>query len=116
MTHKAECGTGILPVRGARKLRGSGSSYFWGRLHGQDARATFTPFVFLLLCVLCANSAVAIPPPQNKITAAERQQLGAGADALGKEIDALAASLAGKPELLALLPDVRIYHKAVDWP
>ena len=34
---------------------------------------------------------------------------------LGQAIDDLKVKLRDKPELLELLPDVEIYHKAVDW-
>jgi hypothetical protein len=85
------------------------------RIHGRDARDTI-----LLLCVLCVsavNSLAALPPtPKTPLPATERQELAQAADALAKQIDALAADLKDKPELLALLPDVRIYHKAIDWP
>ena len=43
------------------------------------------------------------------------RSLTAGADALAKDIEALRGSLKSKPALLDLLPDVQIYHKAVDW-
>ncbi|MGB8170558.1 MAG: hypothetical protein WCF18_23850 [Chthoniobacteraceae bacterium] len=56
-----------------------------------------------------------VPPPGIAITSADRAELSAGVEALGKEIASLAKDLAGKPELLALLPDVQIFHKAVDW-
>jgi hypothetical protein len=45
---------------------------------------------------------------------ADKSELSAGVEALGKEIDALRAELKGKPAL-DLLPDVQIYHKAVKW-
>src|SRR5262245_61534921 len=56
-----------------------------------------------------------VPPPGLKISPADRAELEAGAAALGKEIDALRTELKSKPALLDLLPDVQIYHKAVDW-
>lgn len=56
-----------------------------------------------------------IPPPGVKVPDADRQELQTGADALGKKIEALRTELASKPALLELLPDVEIYHKAVDW-
>ena len=56
-----------------------------------------------------------VPPPGLKIDAAERAELKAGAATLGKEIDALRTELKAKQALLDLLPDVQIYHKAVDW-
>src|SRR5262249_25672241 len=56
-----------------------------------------------------------IPPPGIAIPEEDRKDLTAGAAALRGQIDALSRELAGKPSLLALLPDVEIYHKAVDW-
>ena len=56
-----------------------------------------------------------IPPPGVAIPDADRAELTTGVAALGREIASLRTALAGKPELLALLPDVMIFHKAVDW-
>ena len=56
-----------------------------------------------------------IPPPGFTLTDPERQELTAGAAALGRDLDALTRELAREPRLLALLPDVEIFHKAVDW-
>lgn len=56
-----------------------------------------------------------IPQPGVEIPAADRAELKAGVAALGSEIEALRSDLAGKPEKLALLPDVMIFHKSVDW-
>lgn len=53
------------------------------------------------------------PPPGVVVPAAVKAELTAGAADLGKEIEALRKSLAGQPALLALLPDVQIYHNAV---
>jgi len=53
------------------------------------------------------------PPPGVVVPAEVKAELTAGAAALGKEIEALRTSLAGQPALLALLPDVQIYHNAV---
>jgi dienelactone hydrolase len=55
-----------------------------------------------------------IPPPGVALPDADRDALRAGADALGRRIDALRESLQGRPKLLALLPDVQIFHEAVD--
>jgi hypothetical protein len=83
-----------------------------------------------VLCVLLALPAAAradgpgdnipdkvrrIPPPGIKVPDADRQELQAGVEELGKEIDALRTALKGKSQLLELLPDVQVYHKAVDW-
>lgn len=56
-----------------------------------------------------------IPPPGITLTDADRAELVAGAAALRQEIDALAPALANDAKLLARLPDVEIFHKAVDW-
>ena len=53
------------------------------------------------------------PPPGVVVPAEVKAELTAGAAALGKEIESLRAALATKPTLLALLPDVQIYHNAL---
>ncbi len=56
-----------------------------------------------------------VPPPGIKIAERDRAELSAGAAALAKEIASLRASLKTNPAQLGLLPDVLIFHKAVDW-
>ena len=56
-----------------------------------------------------------IPPPGIKISAADRAELETGVAELGRELQSLRGELNSKPALLALLPDVEIYRKAVDW-
>jgi len=56
-----------------------------------------------------------IPPPGVAISDGDRSELQSGVTLLGKEITILRHNLQQKPELLALLPDVMIFHKAVDW-
>ncbi len=77
-------------------------------------------FVPILLAL--ALTAAAQPPPAKRLPPAgfaipetDRTGLAAGAAALGEQIAELRTALKGKPELLALLPDVEIFHKAVDW-
>ena len=53
------------------------------------------------------------PPPGVVVPPEVRAELTAGVASLGKLIEALHVSLRNKPELLALLPDVQIYHNAV---
>ncbi|HEY1111072.1 MAG TPA: prolyl oligopeptidase family serine peptidase, partial [Opitutaceae bacterium] len=53
-----------------------------------------------------------IPIPGITLTDTDRTELTAGAAALRAEIDALKPS---DPKLAALLPDVEVFHKAVDW-
>lgn len=52
-----------------------------------------------------------VPPPGIEVPAADRAELAASLEALGKEIAALRAL----PSTAALLPDVEIFHKAVDY-
>ena len=54
-----------------------------------------------------------IPPPGIAVPPNERAELQAGVDELGKEIEALRNELKSKPALLALLPDVQIFHNSV---
>jgi Prolyl oligopeptidase family len=56
-----------------------------------------------------------IPPPGVQIPDADRKELERGVAELGREIEGLKTALKGKPALLELLPDVQIYHKAIDW-
>ncbi len=56
-----------------------------------------------------------IPPPGFKISEADRAELTDGATKLAKDIEALRGELKSKPALLELLPDIEVYHKAVDW-
>ncbi len=84
----------------------------------------FVPQVLILLS-LSVNLSVAVaaenaatkqvPPPGIAISDVNRAELQLGAGVLGKEIEQLRTSLADKP-LARFLPDVEIYHKAVEWP
>src|SRR4030095_9843755 len=56
-----------------------------------------------------------IPPPGIAIGAADRAELAEGVLKLCSELDALRDALQKQPALLARLPDVILYHKAVDW-
>ncbi len=56
-----------------------------------------------------------VPPPGIKIREDERAELTERTAKLAQEIEALRTELKSKPALLALLPDVEIYRKAVDW-
>jgi pimeloyl-ACP methyl ester carboxylesterase len=78
----------------------------------------FRVLIVILICVAGAGRAVAasIPPPGNEISLADRAELEKGSAALAKEIEDLRSALKDRPNLLALLPDVQIYHKGVDWP
>ena len=76
----------------------------------------FLPSVLCVLCVLAVTSSAQLPPPGKEIPPADRTELEQGVVQLSTVIGVLQRELAAKPELLALLPDVQIYHKAVDWP
>ncbi len=54
-----------------------------------------------------------VPPPGIQVADNDRTELQAGVQQLGQQIEQLRTSLADKPALLALLPDVQIYHNAV---
>jgi hypothetical protein len=56
-----------------------------------------------------------VPPNGIPIASADRSELQSGAEALGQEIRSLQRELADKPDLINLLPDVQIFHKAVNW-
>lgn len=58
-----------------------------------------------------------LPPAGITIPADARTELTAGAAALRADLDALAGELAAKKNvrLAALLPDIEVLHKAVDW-
>ena len=54
-----------------------------------------------------------IPPVGITLPVSDRNALQKGSDELGQAIEAARASLAKKPALLGLLPDVQIFHNAV---
>src|SRR5262245_24022323 len=56
-----------------------------------------------------------MPPPGIKLSEVDRAELEVKAAQLGREVQSLRGELKSKPALLTLLPDVEIYHKAVDW-
>jgi len=76
------------------------------------------------IVMLCVATAAAfaqdvvkpIPPLGKPIPAADRAELEAGVAKLGQDIDTLRQQLQDKPALLALLPDIQIYHNAVRYP
>ena len=79
-------------------------------------------FLSLALAAFAHAQTPPAPPPPKKIPAAgitltdaERGELSVGAAALRRDIDALARELASDAKLTALLPDVEIFHKALDW-
>lgn len=56
-----------------------------------------------------------VPPPGIQVPESDRAKLEQGVAALGGELKMLRGELAAKPELLRVLPDVEVFHKAVDW-
>ena len=79
--------------------------------------------IFILLTLLAVSALAQTPPPTTKqnpppgvaIPDADRNELEAGVASLGREIETLRGTLKTNPALLALLPDVQVFHKAVDW-
>ena len=72
-------------------------------------------FTLLLTAAPFARAVNPIPPPGVPVPDGDRAELTKGVAALGKEIDSLRGILKARPEMLVLLPDVMIFHKAVDW-
>lgn len=56
-----------------------------------------------------------VPPAGAALPADVRSELTAGAAKLADEIETVRAELRGRFASLALLPDIEIFHKAVDW-
>ncbi len=82
------------------------------------------PRYFLSLALVCvslkAQSAQTAgqytPAGKISISAADRTELERGVEKLGTEIEKLRVELKDRAALAELLPDVQIYHKAVQWP
>ena len=75
-----------------------------------------------LVCLVVALPAQTPPPPAKRlppagvdIPAKDRDELTASVASFRKELDALTTTLANDKRRSALLPDVEIFHKAVDW-
>ncbi len=60
-------------------------------------------------------SGKAVPPPGIEIPETDRRELADEVASLGREIESLRTSLAGRP-LLELLPDVEVFREAVRYP
>ncbi len=56
-----------------------------------------------------------IPPPGITVPDDVRKELSERVDRLGEALDSLQRDLGGDPNRASLLPDIRIFHKAVDW-
>lgn len=57
-----------------------------------------------------------IPPIAPDLPAEIKSELESAVKKLGDEIEKLKSELKGKPDLLALLPDIQIYHNALRYP
>ena len=53
------------------------------------------------------------PPPGIQVPAADSAELNSRLETLDKEIESLRTMLRNNPDLLTLLPDVQVFHKAV---
>lgn len=58
----------------------------------------------------------AIPPTGPELAPADRAELESAIEKIGREIEALRQSLKDKPAMLALLPDIQVYHNALRYP
>src|SRR5437879_3326231 len=56
-----------------------------------------------------------VPPRGINVPDETRKELEAGAQSLAREIESLRVGLKEQPDKLELLPDIQIFHKAVDW-
>ena len=77
-----------------------------------------TAKLLLLVCCFAAISVATragdrMPPLGIPIPENIRTELEAGVAKLGQDIKQLRTELASRPDLLALLPDVQVYHNAV---
>ncbi len=54
-----------------------------------------------------------VPPPGIKLSLEDQGELIEGVENLAVKIEAIRKELAGKPDLLAFLPDVEVFHRAV---
>jgi predicted esterase len=72
-------------------------------------KALTVGFSLFVSCAFIANAA-RVPPPGIAIAEKDRDELRSGAAALAREILSLRSS-----PMAELLPDVEIFHKAVDW-
>ena len=90
-------------------------SHWFGHVRGIARRAIVAVLLFTAAPLLAQMppSTKQTPPPGIVVPEAERAELSAGIAALGKGIDTLRNELKAKPQLLALLPDVQIFHNAV---
>src|SRR6184192_2580578 len=83
------------------------------------SRVLLFPLMILCLHVGSANSAESsrrAPPVGIAVPAEVRAELEESVAEFGEEIGDLRKGLKDKPRLEALLPDVEIFHKAVQWP
>jgi hypothetical protein len=55
-----------------------------------------------------------IPPPGIVLKETDRRELEGGVDRLGRELEALRETAKDRPSLLELIPDVQVFHRAVD--
>lgn len=79
------------------------------------AAALFSAAIAAVAAPVPPPPATRLPPAGIMIAAEDRAALTAGVAALRKDIDELARQLGAAPTLRGFLPDVEIFHKAVDW-
>lgn len=109
-----ENGVALIPLVVCQGLSGD-----W--VHAKSLSMTTRALVALLVSLmpsvlLSAPAPIQIPPAGLTIPADKLDRVKTELAAFGAEIDKLKAELVSKPDLLALMPDVEIFHKAVSWP
>src|SRR5258706_9183448 len=86
----------------------------------QEARRVKSLIIALILSLAPLTRAQdvikPIPPIGKELSAADKTELEGAISHLDNEIRTLRLSLDGKPALLALLPDIQIYHNALRYP
>ena len=84
----------------------------------QQTASLFAALAVVQLLISLSQAGAAerkVPPAGIPLEEPVRAELTESAAHLRREIDMLSAELTARPELRSLLPDVAIFHKAVDW-
>lgn len=80
------------------------------------SKRALTALLLSLIPSILGAAQVQIPPAGHTIPTEKLDRVKVELTKFGAEIDALKTELKSKPDLLSLMPDVEIFHKAVSWP
>ena len=92
------------------------------KTHSTDLRPVGFLLFFVAALLQCFNCFAANSEPRRvlpsgiTVSTSDREELEQGAESLARRIQSLRTDLEDAPDLLKLLPDVIIFHKAVHWP